>query len=355
MVSLAYWGINRSKTNSSNNTTLSDIVSSTDGWGDESSCVDCHVQGTEFSDTGHARTLRPATDSSSMSLLAQLGNNGAAIAEGTSIVERDGKLVAVARSDTTEHQLELDWRFGSGTHACTWVSTIPDSHGNTDVLEFRWTWFASIGEFAITPGQPKMKGSSSIAAHGLLFDGPKARRCFSCHSTVLPVTHGQIDETRIRPGVTCQRCHGPREEHIQTQGAFHPPEWGPTNRMEAVRRCAVCHRLPEEKSPEEIVPDNKEIVRFQPMGLTQSACFLSSEMRCTTCHDPHKSMSNQDSGGIWQCIQCHNPEISAHTLCGLRRDDQCLDCHMPKIDVGFPVRFTDHWIRVRSSDSEMEP
>lgn len=333
---------------------LQDVVSVTDGLGDESSCIQCHSQATEFADTGHAKTLRRASSLDSKSLLSMLAEAEGAIAENTEIAERNGKLVAMTRSDDTQHELELDWCFGSGTHACTWVSTMPDSHGNTDVLEFRWTWFASTKGFALTPGQPKSKGDSCVSALGLLFDGPKARRCFSCHSTVLPVTHSQFDETKIRPGVTCQRCHGPREKHIQTDGAFHSPEWGPTDRMEAVRRCAVCHRLPEEKSPEEIVPDNPEIVRFQPMGLMQSACFLSSEMRCTTCHDPHRPMGQQDSGGIWQCIQCHNPEVATHTLCGLSKNDNCLDCHMPKVEVGFPVRFTDHWIRVRTPASETE-
>ena len=331
-----------------------DIVSTSDGWADESSCIQCHTQAETFSETGHANTLRPASSPASQALLEQLVSSDAARHEETKIIQRDGAPTAVTRSNDIQHELKLDWCFGSGTHACTWASTIPDSHGNTDVLEFRFTWFASQHGFELTPGQPETKGGSPVSALGLLFDGARARRCFSCHATVLPVAHGRLDESRIKPGVTCQRCHGPREKHVQSEGEFHPPAWGATDRMEAVNRCAVCHRLPEEKTVEEIVMGNPDIVRFQPMGLTQSPCFLSSKMRCTTCHDPHKKMAEQNSTGIWQCVQCHDPETDNHTLCGMGRRDDCLTCHMPKVDVGFPVKFTDHWIRIRSPDGEVE-
>lgn len=168
VVCLAFLSISRSLIDTSVDANLQDIVSVTNGWGDESSCIDCHIQAEEFADTGHARTLRPASSFDSASLLAQLGATEAAIAENTEIIEQNGKQVAITRSDEIQHQLELDWCFGSGTHACTWVSTILDSHGNTDVLKYRWTWFASTRAFATTPGQPKMKGESSVSAHGLL-------------------------------------------------------------------------------------------------------------------------------------------------------------------------------------------
>ena len=62
----------------------------------------------------------------------------------------------------------------------------------------------------------------------------------------------------------------------------------------------------------------------------------------------------QDSGGIWQCIQCHDPEQQTHVTCAADMTDDCLKCHMPAVDVGFPVMFTDHWIRVPDSDSGTE-
>ncbi|MEZ6122260.1 MAG: multiheme c-type cytochrome [Planctomycetaceae bacterium] len=329
-----------------------DVISQTGGWADESSCAECHNQSDEFSKTGHANTLRRAETPASRALLSKLSECEAALAEGTRVIDEGDQLIAETSPDAVLHRLKLDWCFGSGMHATTWVSTLPDSHGNTDTLEYRWTWFTSLQGFAVTPGQPAQRGDSSVSVHGLLFDGSKARRCFSCHSTVLPVSSGQIEEDGIHPGVTCQRCHGPREEHVRSEGEIHPVGWTTSDRMESVRRCAVCHRLPEERPAADIRPDNPAIVRFQPMGLQQSACFLKSEMRCTTCHDPHRPMDAQDSAGIWQCLQCHNPEDDTHTLCGLGRNDDCLRCHMPAVQMEFPVKFTDHWIRVLKQPAE---
>ena len=331
-----------------------DSVAIVDGWADESSCIDCHDQPSEFAETGHAKTLRPVSHPDSVKLLSQLAALDAAQAEGTKVVQGLDGLHAVNESDRIQRQVKLDWCFGSGTHACTWVSAIPDSLGNTDSLEFRWTWFASIDGFGITPGQPEKPGTSSVSSLGLLFDGPKARRCFSCHATVVPVNHGRIDQAGIRPGVTCQRCHGPRAKHVLSEGEFHPEGWGRVDRMEAVRRCAVCHRLSEEHEPEEIVPGNRNIVRFQPAGLLQSACFVKSEMRCTTCHDPHRPMDQQDSLRIQQCVQCHDSKVDSHVTCGAGETDHCLACHMPKVEMEFPVAFTDHWIRVPTEQAGQE-
>ena len=281
-----------------------DSVAVRGGLADESSCVECHAEAEEFFQTGHANTLRRANDPKSLVLLRQLLNYHDAASEGTSIKEKSGSVIAVNRTLDVERRLHLDWCFGSGTHACTWVATMPDSFGNTDALEFRWSWFEEKHGFDLTPGQPKEPGKSAASAQGLFFDGPKARRCFSCHATHVPVFEGCIEDEGILPGVTCQRCHGPRQQHVLSGGDVHPKNWRIQDRMEAVSRCAVCHRLPEEREPEAIVADNPDIVRFQPMGLMQSKCFVNSDMRCTTCHDPHRTMKSQDAGGIWQCIQC---------------------------------------------------
>ena len=323
-----------------------DAVAETDGWADESACADCHDQAAAFSETGHARTLKPASAPESVQLLDRLKAAIDDSPEQIRIVSRDGQPTAVRQFGDVEQSLCLNWCFGSGTHASTWVSTIPDSHGNTDVLEFRQTWFPAADEFGVTPGQPDIAGVGSVSAFGLLFDGPKARRCFSCHSTAVPFHDGKIDESGIRPGVTCQRCHGPRARHVATEGDYHPVGWQNFDRDESVRRCAVCHRLSEERDPHEIVAGNPDIVRFQPMGLMESACYKNSQIRCTTCHDPHLPMDQQPLSGIQQCVQCHDPQNSAHVLCAAGHRDNCLSCHMPKVRMEFPIDFTDHWIRV---------
>jgi hypothetical protein len=162
---------------------------------------------------------------------------------------------------------------------------------------------------------------------------------------------GRIDGSGIRAGVTCQRCHGPRAAHVASEGAVSGLSWRDVGQQEAINRCAQCHRRAEEQGSESITPENVDIVRFQPVGLVQSACYRrSAGMTCTTCHDPHRPMEDQDSLGIWQCVQCHDPEHDDQTMCGAGRTDACLDCHMPRRRMDAPLQFTDHWIRVPESE-----
>lgn len=348
---LAWAAVTEFRSRSSSRLQNPDAAAVSTGFADEASCAECHDQAEEFSRTGHARTLVRADAPESLELLRQFVHSTAPQAEGTSLSFADGKVTAVSESTGVRRTATLDWCFGSGTHACTWVTTLPDSRGRSDALEFRWTWFSQTASFGLTPGQPDQPGNSAVSALGLLFDEPKARRCFFCHATSVPITRGRIQEDAIHAGVTCQRCHGPRAQHVLTEGASTPEGWKLSDRNDEVRRCAVCHRFSEERDPHDIVADNPAIVRFQPMGLLQSRCFIQSEMRCTTCHDPHRPMDKATSRNINQCVQCHSPDDVSQTTCGKGETDRCLDCHMPQVQMNFPVRFTDHWIRViRGSD-----
>jgi hypothetical protein len=217
----------------------------------------------------------------------------------------------------------------------------------TDLLEFRWSWYRQTEGFDLTPGQPSPPGPGYFQHLGMLFDQPKARHCFACHASVVPATGGRIASEAIHPGVTCQRCHGHLADHVASDGADVPKSLKNLSREESVRRCAQCHRSADEQKLEDIRPDHAELVRFQPVGLAQSACFQNSpDMTCMTCHNPHLPLSAQDSRGIWQCLQCHNPDEAAQTHCRAGRTEDCLSCHMPQVPLKAPLTFTDHWIRL---------
>ena len=143
--------------------------------------------------------------------------------------------------------------------------------------------------------------------------------------------------------------------------------------------CAECHRRAEDQQPQDISTENVDIVRFQPVGLSQSRCFQQAELSCISCHDPHRPLSMQNSLGDWQCIQCHTTTSSAspaETLhhgtdqtpaaaaqvsskglfssCAAHQTSDCVSCHMPKVTTAPGLAFTDHWIRIRRESEQPE-
>lgn len=318
------------------------------GWADESTCIDCHDQAEDFGRTGHARTLTTASDDVSWSALRQLSQSKIGDTERVSVARTlSGKILAQRiPGGGTKAQIPLDWCFGSGAHARTWVTTLTDSLGQTDLLEFRWTWYQHSQDFDLTPGQPDQCGAGHLPQFGLQFDGARAWRCFACHSTRLPSKAGQLSFEKMHPGVTCQNCHGPRQAHVASNGLSRNPAWEFKDRDQQVARCAECHRDSAEQKPETIRHGNPDIARFQPIGLSRSMCFLKSDMSCTTCHNVHRPMSSQFPRRISQCTQCHDSEASHQTSCSAGMMDRCIDCHMPALDTGRGLEFVDHWIRI---------
>lgn len=324
------------------------------GWVDEARCAECHEQAETFWETGHANTLRRATDPVSRELLKQMQTFLTQEIPGANLTMEADAQVATYEQDGNLSRVELDWCFGSGEHARTWVGTLTDSNGSLDLLEYRWSWFHDIEGFALTPGQQKEPLAGYFHGLGLLFDAPKAKNCFSCHASAISETAGMIDLQTMHPGVTCQRCHGPRAEHVASKGEVTDDFWRTVSQMESINRCAECHRRAEEQDPEDVNRQNPQIVRFQPVGLVQAPCFKGSEMTCLTCHDPHQTLSAQDSMGVWQCFQCHDGTQAHQAFCSAGHRDDCMQCHMPKVAMDSPVKFTDHWIRIRSASETSE-
>ena len=322
------------------------VESNSKSWADESRCVECHAQAETFWETGHARTLRPIDDPNSLAQLRRMQEFFKANHPETSLKIDADKVTAACLQLGTRSEVELTWCFGSGQHARTWIGTLTDINGATDLLEFRWSAFQESDDFDVTPGQPLSPDPGYFGGLGVLHDPPKTRTCFACHASAINFEDGSLDESKIHAGVTCQRCHGPREAHIESEGEIREAFWDTASQSEIVNRCAECHRRAEEQLPSSIRPGNPDIVRFQPVGLVQSPCFKNSGMTCLTCHDPHRPMAAYDSLGDWQCLQCHDAAHPQQTTCSAGHTNDCLECHMPKVQMDSPLRFTDHWIRV---------
>jgi hypothetical protein len=324
------------------------------GYVGNQSCRDCHPgEYAAHGRSGHNRTLRPAGSGPEARRLdgrrfPDPGEPDIA----WSYAVRDGRLAATrSRGGVMDAPIPLDYALGSGQHATTFVTLTGEDTGRRGGLEHRLTYFAHSGSLGLTPGQPKASASGP-SPYGWVLTLRQLQDCFDCHATRTSAgPSGPLDVTAMIPNVSCERCHGPGQSHVDKARAGSPAEdlamiLGPDgDALSEVRSCGKCHRLPDQFHPRELRPENAVLARFPSVGLLQSKCYVESRggMRCATCHDPHARVSHEATAYQETCLSCHRAAPQA--TCPASPSSGCIECHMPKRDVGRGLRFTDHWIR----------
>jgi predicted CXXCH cytochrome family protein len=127
--------------------------------------------------------------------------------------------------------------------------------------------------------------------------------CLTCHATGYDPTTGKAKSD----GIACEACHG---EMLPD----HPNQKMPVN--DSSDLCQKCHS------------DS----RFN-WNSWRSSVHYQSNMKCTTCHDPHtaslKVVAGAESNPSALCMTCHkgyenNAQHSIHTMKGVT----CVDCHL---------------------------
>lgn len=320
-------------------------------------CAGCHPgEYALYSLSGHSRTLRRAERTAAARRL-----NGSTFADPErpgvtwAYALRDGHFSAERRENEKVESFVLEYAFGSGQHATTFVSLTDRTPERPTMFEHRLSVFAHRETPDITPGQGLERGP------GRQGDGMTGRhhptvptlKCFECH-TVATSDRGPrvLDEETMIPNVGCERCHGPGRAHVEAakSGAddrFLMMPFGLEARSasEELKLCGECHRLPETVIPALISPDHSALVRFQPVGLMQSACFRQSrgKLTCTTCHDPHARTSTDQAVYEAACLACHGD--ATKRSCEGSPTTGCISCHMPRRDASRGMMMTDHWIR----------
>jgi hypothetical protein len=336
-------------------------------------CSGCHAREAQsFSATAHARALFRGDSEQARSMLAGRATPDSATGASTRLpiaFRADGnQLIAELSGDGGGDRVPIDWCFGSGEFGTTFVTLLEDSFGHTRLLEHHWSWFRDGDLLALTPGHEPTGSETGWERFGSVTEPSTTRHCFSCHSTTFQYASGKLDSTSIVAGIQCERCHGPRKEHVgamlrtssgRTAGVSRPV--GQTlSARQRVYACGECHRRPDEIS-DEIRPDNPIIARFPSVGLLQSKCFLATEAKgtltCTTCHDPHRSERPSLSAFDSRCQECHSLARDLHNVpCPIDTAGRnCVECHMPKVRLHPHLQFTDHWIRRHPLDSPESP
>ncbi|MBU2447367.1 MAG: T9SS type A sorting domain-containing protein [Bacteroidetes bacterium] len=162
--------------------------------------------------------------------------------------------------------------------------------------------------------------------------------CGACHTTGWKPYDAATQPTRFenRPGfagnffeygVQCEGCHGPAKAHT-TNTTIKPTADG-------FQSCKACHargsgtRIPV-KSDRQFL-DHRE--QYDQMVFTKHR--RNANMKCTTCHDPHKS-TVYDRGGLKTagktCMPCHTGKTINIIVNGTPiSHNACDQCHMAYI------------------------
>jgi hypothetical protein len=273
-------------------------------------------------------------------------------------VERDGFSYVYGPANVTVKRKSevatapLEWAFGGGRHGITTVGRFDGLY-----FEHRLSYYPELQRPELTPGHRADSPRAAAAALGVLKLPQDIYQCFNCHSTGLRADlDGGPAVATMTAGVTCERCHGTGQHHInavragrpssEVAAAIHNP--GRATAKAIVEFCGECHRLPKADhislTPEK---DDPVTVRFQPFGMMASRCFRESgELSCIACHDPHDDASRDSAVYSKKCLSCHGESKTPIVSCGRVAGSDCLPCHMQTSTPIPYLSFTDHRIRV---------
>ncbi len=271
------------------------------------------------------------------------------------------------------HQQQFDYVVGSGSAGFSYL-----------ISRDRWlyqapiTWYAQKQRWAASPGYD--------ADRTMAWDRPIDPSCLNCHASQLTHIYGTRNryaaEPFRQPGISCERCHGPGSEHVQSSGRQRlavPSKLDPERRDDV---CRQCHLMGEARIPRagrafgEFRAGQKlsEFVAYfvldYPAGarlrstshvekFAESACKKASgdKMWCGSCHDVHTTPADPVAWYRQKCQACHAPPASGKVASECPRTPNCIACHMPKlqaVDAGHGA-FTDHAIQRRPATQTTNP
>jgi hypothetical protein len=264
-------------------------------------------------------------------------------------IERKGDQSIYTVSDGAETvNFPIKYAFGLGNAGQTYILERDGQY-----LESFVSYYKAIDGLDITIGDQNLRPSSLRDAAGRHIGVQEIALCFSCHTTNA-IQNGTLVERTLLPGVQCERCHGPSENHLAglkkgDPQLFAMPKLGGMSAEANAQFCGDCHRTWQFIA--EHGPHGPGNVRFQPYRLTNSKCYDVDDARisCDACHNPHRQVDTVAADYDTKCQSCHAAGAGAKAgakICTVGTKD-CSTCHMPKIELpGSHHQFTDHEIRV---------
>ncbi len=210
--------------------------------------------------------------------------------------------------------------------------------------------------------------------------------CFGCHVSQLSTNYDlQTDTYRTEwaePGINCETCHGPGEEHVKVCQAAPEGQTPQDLKLKTITvsrgytahqtnaSCASCHAKLSPVSPvfepggryfdhfdlitlehADFYPDGRDLgENYTYTSWRMSPCVKSSELDCVYCHTSSGRYRFKEAAKANNaCLPCHRRRVenaTDHTHHGADSEgNKCIACHMPM--TGFA--------RMQRSDHSMRP
>lgn len=344
----------------------------------DAACASCHARETSVYRThAMAQSFHRWTPATRVEPTLDTPLQNAPTGYSYSVAEEGGRLVQIERITGSQgqrlHEIKrsMDFVMGSGQVARTYFT-----EQNGRLFQLPLTWYRSHG-WDFSPG---------YEINNARFDRLMPDRCVSCHSSyprTLPSLEGKFAE--VRPGIGCERCHGPGALHVAERRAgsrrdssdntiVNPARLPLERRMDVCEQCHVHTAvivLREGKTDFSYMPSQPlrdQYAFFKVAGtidivshadrLRQSRCFVGTRttarpLECATCHDPHAPPPTAETRNQ-PCQSCHASALLQQKLAGSKAlgdhapTANCVSCHMPRVQERAVPHgaFTDHWIRV---------
>lgn len=208
--------------------------------------------------------------------------------------------------------------------------------------------------------------------------------CYGCHVSQVSTNYDSRTDTYNtvwkEPGINCEACHGPAQEHIRV--CESAPEGSIPKDLKIIRggrdftaeqnngSCASCHAksvviaetfrpgaqffdhfgLVTLESPD-YYPDGRDLgENYSYTSWLMSPCVKSGKLDCLHCHTSsgRYKFKTSDNPNL-ACMPCHKEKVDSPTEHTKHEPDssgsKCVACHMP----------TTEFARMRRSDHSMRP
>ncbi len=277
-------------------------------------------------------------------------------------------------NDTIHKRIEkISYIIGSGHHTNSHLI-----HKKNFLTQAPLTFYTQKGIWDLPPGFENGNNSRFYRKIGL--------ECVTCHNSF---SEHEINSENlyqnIPHGISCERCHGPGELHVNSMKIGNPQQLNNTiinpSKLSWSLQIDVCQRCHLQGNA--VLKPNKNFKDFRPgMKLSEtfeqfsplyqnednlvmaahserfqmSQCFIESNLNskdlkftCISCHNPHKSVRKTNVLNFNKtCQNCHQKKKCSENEIKIKENENnCVKCHMPSSGSSDIPHVTvhDHYIR----------